>query len=110
MLDQTNRVIWTAITERPITFRIINHTMIKNYLKIAFRNLWKNKAFSSINIMGLAAGLAVCLLIVLYVKEELSYDQYNEKADRIYRIDADILFNNTQVNFAVTPNRWQQPC
>jgi putative ABC transport system permease protein len=74
--------------------------MIKNYLKIAFRSLWKNKAFSSINIMGLAAGLAVCLLIVLYVKDELSYDQYHEKADRIYRLETDILFNGTQVHFA----------
>jgi putative ABC transport system permease protein len=77
--------------------------MLKNYLKVALRNLWKNKAFSAINIMGLATGLSVCLLIVLYVVDELSYDKYNVKADRIYRIDADIYFNGTQVNFAVSP-------
>ena len=69
--------------------------MFKNYLKVALRNLWKNKAFSAINIIGLAAGLAVCLLIVLYVIDELSYDKYNANADRIYRLDADIYFNNT---------------
>ena len=78
--------------------------MFKNYLKVALRNLWKNKAFSAINIMGLASGLAVCLLIVLYVVDELSYDKYNEKADRIYRVDADIYFNNTQAIFAVAPD------
>ncbi|HYK47220.1 MAG TPA: ABC transporter permease [Parafilimonas sp.] len=77
--------------------------MFKNYLKVALRNLWKNKAFSAINIIGLATGLAVCLLIVLYVINELAYDKYNVNADRIYRIDADIYFNNTQFTSATTP-------
>jgi putative ABC transport system permease protein len=78
--------------------------MLKNYLKVALRNLWKNKAFSAINIIGLASGLAVCLLIVLYVVDELSYDRYNKNADRIYRLDADIFFNDTQAIFAVAPD------
>src|SRR4030095_13956130 len=78
--------------------------MFKNYLKVAMRNLWKNKAFSAINIVGLATGLAVCLLIVLYVVDELSYDKYNINAGRIYRIDADIYFNNTSAIFAVAPD------
>jgi putative ABC transport system permease protein len=69
--------------------------MFRNYLKVALRNLWKNKGFSAINIIGLATGLAICLLIVLYVVDELSYDKYNVNADRIYRLDADIYFNNT---------------
>jgi len=77
--------------------------VIKNYFKIALRNLWKNKAFSAINIVGLSAGLAVCLLIVLYVKDELSYDKYNAQAENIYRIDADIFFNGTQFTSAVSP-------
>lgn len=78
--------------------------MFKNYFKVAMRNLWKNKAFTAINIAGLATGLAVCLLIVLYVVDELSYDKYNKNADRIYRIDADIYFNNTSAIFAVAPD------
>jgi putative ABC transport system permease protein len=78
--------------------------MYKNYLKVALRNFWKNKAFSAINIIGLASGLAVCLLIVLYVVDELSYDKYNKNADRIYRLDADIYFNNTSAIFAVAPD------
>ena len=77
--------------------------MLKNYLKVALRNLWKSKGFSAINIIGLAAGLGVCLLIVLYVIDELSYDKYNLKADRIYRIDADIYFNNTEFSAVATP-------
>ncbi len=78
--------------------------MFKNYFKVAIRNLWKNKGFSTLNIVGLATGLAVCLLIVLYVVDELSYDKYNVNANRVYRLQADIYFNNTQANFAVAPD------
>jgi len=77
--------------------------MLKNYLRSAIRSLWKNKAFSAINIIGLAAGLAVCLLITLYVVDETSYDRYNVNADRIYRLHADIFFNNTQFSAATSP-------
>jgi len=77
--------------------------MLRNYFKVALRNLWKSKGYSAINIIGLAAGLGVCLLIVLYVIDELSYDRYNLKAERIYRVDADIYFNNTQFYAVATP-------
>src|SRR5665647_162125 len=60
--------------------------MIKNYFKIAFRNLWRNKAFSAINIFGLAIGIATCLIIMLFVQNELSYDRYNKKADQMVRV------------------------
>ncbi len=60
--------------------------MIKNYFKIAFRNLLRNKAFTAINIFGLATGIATCLIIMLYVQNELSYDRFNKKADRIVRV------------------------
>ncbi len=60
--------------------------MIKNYFKIAFRKLWRNKGFSAINIIGLAIGIATCLIIMLFVNNELSYDRYNEKADRMVAI------------------------
>ncbi len=78
--------------------------MIKNYLKVALRNLWKNKGYSAINIFGLAIGLATCLLILLYVWDELSYDRYNEKADRIYRVDGDISFGGNHFVLAVAPD------
>jgi len=60
--------------------------MISNYLKVAFRNLRKYKAFTFINVAGLAIGMACCLLILLYVQDEISYDRYHEKSDRIYRV------------------------
>ena len=78
--------------------------MIKNYLKIAFRNLWSNKGFSAINIAGLAIGLATCLLMLFYVTDELSYDKFNEKANRIYRVDGDIKFGGNHFVLAVAPD------
>lgn len=60
--------------------------MFKNYLVIAFRNLWRNKAYSLINIFGLAIGLASTILLLLYIIHELSYDSYHQKKDRIYRV------------------------
>src|SRR6476619_2049433 len=60
--------------------------MIKNYFKTAFRNLWRNKAFSVIKILGLSIGLMVCMLIFLYTKDELSYDQFQENKAQLYRI------------------------
>jgi putative ABC transport system permease protein len=75
--------------------------MLKNYIKIAWRNLVKNKVFSFINIVGLAIGLACFMLIALYVVDELSYDKYNEKASRIYRINSDITFGGTAMTLAV---------
>jgi putative ABC transport system permease protein len=60
--------------------------MFRNYLKIALRNIRKHKGYSFINIAGLAIGVAACLLLFLWVQDELSYDRYHEKADRIYRV------------------------
>jgi len=62
--------------------------MIKHYFKIAFRNLGRNKAFSFINIFGLAAGLATCLLIMLYIFDESSYDKHHKYGDRIFRVSS----------------------
>ncbi|WP_259067620.1 ABC transporter permease [Mucilaginibacter sp. X4EP1] len=77
--------------------------MIRNYIKMAFRSLMKNKGFTVINVLGLALGLATCLLIVFYVFDELSYDRYNEKADRIYRVNDDIKFGGVSNSYAVSP-------
>ncbi len=76
--------------------------MFSNYIKIALRNLLKNKTFSLINIIGLASGLACFILITLYIVDELGYDKYHEKADRIYRINSDIRFGGTDLNMAVS--------
>ncbi|MCE7053107.1 ABC transporter permease [Algoriphagus sp. AGSA1] len=60
--------------------------MWKNYLKIAYRNLLKKKVYSFINIIGLGIGMACCVLIFMFVQDELSYDTYHEKGDRIFRV------------------------
>src|SRR5436189_4883809 len=60
--------------------------MIKNYLKIAWRNLAKNKVFSFINVFGLSIGLTCCILITLYIYHEISYDKYHKNGDRIFRL------------------------
>ena len=82
--------------------------MIKNYFKIAFRNLWKNKGYSSINIFGLAIGLATCLLITLYVTDELSYDRQFKNSDRIYRISSDIRFGGGDLHMTQTSDMMGQ--
>lgn len=76
--------------------------MIKNYIKTAFRTLVKNKGFTAINILGLALGLATCMLIVFYVVDELSYDRFNINADRIVRVNNDIKFGGNENSFATT--------
>ncbi|MFC4722791.1 ABC transporter permease [Geojedonia litorea] len=75
--------------------------MIKNYLKIAFRNIRKNKLYAFINIFGLAIGLASCLLIGLYINNELSYDTFNSNADRIVRVTMEYKLSD-KVNYTAT--------
>lgn len=79
--------------------------MLKNYFKITFRNLGKNKAFSFINIFGLAVGLATCMLIMLYIFDESSYDKHHKDGDSIYRI---VSSSNKGENWAATsaPLAW----
>ncbi len=60
--------------------------MFKNYIKIAYRNFWRNKSFAAINIFGLAIGIAVCFIILLFVQDELGYDRFNTNANRIFRV------------------------
>ncbi|MEO6328452.1 MAG: FtsX-like permease family protein [Ginsengibacter sp.] len=67
--------------------------MIKNYFKVAFRNIWKNKILSSINIIGLAVGICCMLLAILYWKDERSYDQFHKKNPDLYRITANTVEN-----------------
>ncbi|MCF0073346.1 ABC transporter permease [Dyadobacter sp. CY261] len=76
--------------------------MLKNYFKIAFRNLWKHKVFSLINIMGLSVGMSACLLISMYVNFELTYDAFHSKADRIYRLVTDVKTPSETINAGIT--------
>ena len=69
--------------------------MFTNNLKIIFRNLWKHKTYSLINIAGLSIGLAACLMILQYVSFKLSFDQFNKNIASVYRV-----FNDRKINSA----------
>ena len=79
--------------------------MFNNYLKIALRNLKRNKTYLFLNILGLTVGILVCILIFLYVQDELSYDEFYKKADRIYRIvnRGNIRGNHIELPFVSGP-------
>ena len=74
--------------------------MFRNYVKVAIRNLQRNKGFTAINVAGLSIGLATCLLIVFYVADELRYDKYNTRANNIYRADMEVKFGHNANSYA----------
>ena len=79
--------------------------MIKNYILVAWRNLWKSKGFSAINILGLSAGLACCILIFLFIQHELSYDKFHNQSENIYRITSSAKTGEKK-DLAITPAPW----
>lgn len=78
--------------------------MLRNYLKIAWRNLSRHKFYSFLNVFGLSLGLASCLLISLYVIDEIGYDESFSNSDRIFRVNADIRFGGADMKLAVSPD------
>ncbi len=79
--------------------------MLKNYFKIAFRNLLRNKTVSAINVLGLAIGIASCILILLYVQYEFSFDKFNKNYNRIYRTASEISFSGRTIKAAVSSDK-----
>src|SRR5882757_11522972 len=77
--------------------------MLKSYFKIAWRNLIKNKIFSFINIFGLSVGLACCMLIVLYLYNELTYDSYHNNIIRLYQVGGIFVTDGKQDRFPCSP-------
>jgi putative ABC transport system permease protein len=77
--------------------------MIRTYFKIAWNNLRKNKVFSFINIFGLAAGLACCMLITLYIRNEVSYDKYHKHAADIYQLGTNFIREGKETKMSGTP-------
>jgi putative ABC transport system permease protein len=80
--------------------------MLKNYFKIAFRNLIRYKGYSFINIFGLAVGIMCCLLILVYVQDELSYDRYHKNADNIYRIINSGVIRGSEIEIPRVAGPW----
>lgn len=85
-----NSIFWSSV-------------MLNNYLKIALRNLKKHSGYSFINISGLAIGMASCLLILIFVKSELSYDRFHQKADQIYRVTLNFYIGTNDILVANGP-------
>lgn len=77
--------------------------MLKNYIKITFRNLWRSKLYTTINLFGLAIGISSALVIMLYVQDEMSYDQYFEKSEDTYRVLMRIIAQDNDLNISITP-------
>ena len=82
--------------------------MFKNYFKTAWRNLMKNKMFSFINVFGLSAGLACCMLISLYILNEFSYDKYQKNADDIYQLGTTFIQHGEEHSNTHTPAHMAQ--
>ena len=77
--------------------------MIKNFIKIALRNIKKHKGYSFINIAGLAVGMACCLLITIWVLDELSFDRFHDKASNLYRVEENQDYSGREYHVNVTP-------
>jgi putative ABC transport system permease protein len=84
--------------------------MLKNYLKVAFRNIIRHKGYSFINVTGLALGMGCCLIIMLWVMDELSFDRFHENANQIYRIEQDQFYSERTFHVNVTPYPMAQGC
>ena len=82
--------------------------MFKNYFKVAFRNLVRNKGFSIINISGLAIGMASAILILLWIQNEVSYDQFHTNKDRIYEVWNRASFSGKLNCWNTTPKIWHE--
>ena len=83
--------------------------MLKNYLKIVLRNIKRHKGYSFINITGLALGMACCLLITIWVLDELSYDKFHENAASLYRVEENQDYSGRQFHVNLTPHPLAPP-
>lgn len=77
--------------------------MLKNFITVALRNLWKHKFYSLINVSGLAVGLSCCLLIFLFIQDDLAYDTHHKQAERTYRAYADMKFGEMDGKMSYLP-------
>ncbi|MCD4734527.1 MAG: ABC transporter permease [Bacteroidales bacterium] len=77
--------------------------MVSNYFKSLLRNITRNKFYTFLNIAGLSVGIACAVFMLLYIQDEISFDKYHEKHERIFRIESDFYINNKNDKFAIVP-------
>ena len=80
--------------------------MIKNFIIVAFRNLFRKKVYTLINILGLATGMAICMLIVLYIKSETGFDSFHTNSDKIYRMVVERHYPDRNTSYAIIPQSY----
>ena len=78
--------------------------MLKNYFKITVRSLLNNKIYTFINILGLSVGIACCILIMIHVMDELSYDEFHNNSENIYRVALERVYPDHESSYAVIPS------
>lgn len=102
LIAEINRIAQFIIILMPLLWEALKGdlSMLKNYVKIAFRNIKRHKGYSFINIFGLAVGMTVCLLMLMYVVNEISYDKFHEKGDMIYRLACEWGTEGSKMKFA----------
>ena len=77
--------------------------MLKNYFKLMMRNLLKRKGFAFINLFGLSTGMAICILLVMYIQNELGYDTFHEHGDQVYRLALDRKYTTRTAHLGHIP-------
>ena len=102
-VDAYDKVVETFGSTRGLQETQKETAMLQNFFTVAFRNLKKQRFYTMINVTGLAVGVASCLVIMLYVINEFSYDRHFTDHDRIYRVQAEIKFGDNHLRLAVTP-------
>jgi putative ABC transport system permease protein len=109
-MGRKNAVLWlwihaiAAVPKFIIQLTSWRFYMFKNYLKIAIRNMKRNKGYSFINIAGLSIGIACCILVYFYVKDEKTYDRFHENIDRIYYIMGDVDMGRVKIGVSPEPS------
>ena len=78
--------------------------MFGNFLKVAFRNIWRSKSISIINIFGLAVGMAVCIMVLFWMQDEFSFDKFNQNFENIYRIAHVEKYEDQVIVSSITPH------
>jgi putative ABC transport system permease protein len=110
ILGRKNAVLWlwihaiAAVPKFVIQLAFWRFYMFKNYLKIAIRNIKRNKGYSFINIAGLSIGIACCILMYFYVRDEKTYDRFHENIDRIYFIMGDVDLGRIKIGVSPEPS------
>lgn len=80
--------------------------MFLHYLTIAYRNLWKYRFYSALNLIGLAIGMASCLLILIHVRSELSFDQFHDRPEEIYRVAMHASVQGSETDYPLVGFLW----